>query len=64
MRPVFTAALSTAVNTWKQPECPLTDEWVNMWSMRWNSTQPSEEENNAIFRNTDGTMPSKVSQTQ
>ena len=26
--PVFTAALFTIANTWKQPKCPLTDEWI------------------------------------
>ena len=26
--PMFTAALFTIARTWKQPRCPLTDEWV------------------------------------
>ena len=31
---VFTAALFTIVKTWKQPECPSTDEWIKkMWYM-------------------------------
>ena len=25
--PIFTAALFTIARTWKQPRCPLTDEW-------------------------------------
>ena len=30
--PKFTAALFTIARTWKQPRCPLTDEWVKkMW---------------------------------
>ena len=30
--PMFTAALFTTVSTWKQPECPSTDEWIKkMW---------------------------------
>ena len=30
--PVFTAALSTIARAWKQPKCPLTDEWIKkMW---------------------------------
>ena len=30
--PVFTAALLTIANTWKQPKCPSTDEWIKkMW---------------------------------
>ena len=28
MRPIFTAALFTAAKTWKQPQCPLTEEWI------------------------------------
>ena len=26
--PMFTAALCTLVKIWKQPKCPLTDEWI------------------------------------
>ena len=25
---MFTAALSAIARTWKQPRCPLTDEWI------------------------------------
>ena len=25
---MFKAALSTIVKLWKQPKCPLTDEWI------------------------------------
>ena len=28
--PVFTAALFTIARTWKQPRCPLKDEWISM----------------------------------
>ena len=29
---MFIATLSTKVKTWKRPESPLTDEWINkMW---------------------------------
>ena len=29
---MFTAALFTIATTWKQPKCPLTDEWIKtMW---------------------------------
>ena len=27
----FTAALFTIAKTWKQPKCPLTEEWIKMW---------------------------------
>ena len=26
--PMFIAALFTIASTWKQPKCPLTDEWI------------------------------------
>ena len=30
--PLFTAALFTIARTWKQPRCPLTDEWMEkLW---------------------------------
>ena len=30
--PVFIATLFTIALTWKQPKCPLTDEWIKkMW---------------------------------
>ena len=29
---MFTAALFTIARTWKQPKCPLTDDWIKkMW---------------------------------
>ena len=27
---MFTAALFTIANTWKQPRCPSVDEWIEM----------------------------------
>ena len=29
--PMFIAALFTIAKTWKQPKCPLTEEWIKMW---------------------------------
>ena len=30
--PVFTAALFITARTWKQPRCPLADEWIRkLW---------------------------------
>lgn len=28
-KPVFTVALFEMVKRWKQPECPLTEEWIH-----------------------------------
>ena len=31
---MFIAALYTIAKTWKQPKCPLTDEWIKkMWNI-------------------------------
>ena len=31
---MFTRALFTIARTWKQPKCPMTDEWIKkMWYM-------------------------------
>ena len=30
--PLFTEALFTIARTWKQPRCPLTDDWIKkLW---------------------------------
>ena len=32
MHPMFTTALFIIAKTWKQPKCPLADEWIKkMW---------------------------------
>ena len=28
---MFIAALFTVATSWKQPKCPLTDEWIRKW---------------------------------
>ena len=38
--PMFTAALLTVAKTWKQPKCPLTDEWIKkMWYLCINTME-------------------------
>ena len=54
---MFIAALFTVAKTWKQPKCPLTDEW--MWyicTMEYHSHK--KEQNNAICSNMDATKDS------
>ena len=29
--PTFIAALFTIAKTWKQPKCPLKEEWIKRW---------------------------------
>ena len=40
--PLFIAALFTIARTWKQPRCPLTDEWIKklwyIYTMEYYST--------------------------
>ena len=31
--PMFIAALFTIAKTWKQPTCPLTEEWIKRWGI-------------------------------
>ena len=53
---MFIATLFTITRTWKQPKCPLTDEWIKkMWCI-YNeiSLTHQKEWNNAICSNTDG----------
>ena len=58
--PMFIAALFTIAKTWKQPKCPLTDEWIKkmyyIYTMEYFSHK--KEQNNAICSNTDGTRDS------
>ena len=34
--PLFIAALFTITKTWKQPECPSTDEWIEKMQYKHN----------------------------
>ena len=40
---VFIAVLLRIARTWKQPRCPLTDEWMKqIFNIQWNITQLSK----------------------
>ena len=55
--PVLTAALFTTAKTWKQPKCPLREDWIKkMWyvyTMEY-YLAIKKEWNNAICSNMDG----------
>ena len=45
--PMFTAALFTIARSWKQPKCPLTDEWIKklwyIYTMEYYSARKRDE---------------------
>ena len=43
---MFTSVLFTIANTWKQPKCPSTDEWVKtIWYMCTMEYYPATKKN-------------------
>ena len=54
---MFLAALFTIAKTWKQPKCPLTDEWIKKTMDKVHNgilLSHKKEQNNAICSNMDG----------
>ena len=43
------AALFTIVKTWKQPECPSTDDWIKMWHTYTMEYYSAIKKKNKIF---------------
>ena len=68
--PMFNAALFTIARTWKQPRCPLTDEWIkNLWyiyTMEYYSATKRNTFESVLMRwtNPEPTIQSKVSQKE
>ena len=58
---MFIAALFTIAKTWKQPKCPLSDDWIRkiwyIYTMEYYSAI-KKEQNNAICSNMDATRDS------
>uniref|UniRef100_A0A9L0S7L2 Reverse transcriptase zinc-binding domain-containing protein n=2 Tax=Equus caballus TaxID=9796 RepID=A0A9L0S7L2_HORSE len=54
--PMFIAALFTIAKTWKQPQCPSTDEWIKKLWYIYNGILLSckTEQNHPISNNMDG----------
>ena len=57
---MFTAAPLTIAKTWKQPKCPLTDEWIKKMWYRYTMEYYTDikSTNNAICSNLDGARDS------
>ena len=53
--PIFIAALFTIAKTWKQPKCPLTDEWIKKMWYSGILLSHKKEQNNATCSNMDET---------
>ena len=67
---MFIAALFTIARTWKQPRCPLTDEWIKkMWYIYTMEYYSAIKKNEivpfaAIWMDIEIIILSKVNQTE
>ena len=46
--PMFIAALSTVAKLWKEPKCPLMDEWIKMWYIYTMECYPAIKKNEIL----------------
>ena len=63
---MFIAALFIIAKTWKQPKCPLTDEWIKKMSYIYiyNGILLSHKKDKIICSNMDGTRDSHTEQSK
>ena len=67
---MFTAALFAIARTWKQPRCPLTEEWIRklwyIYTMEYYSAIKSNAFESVLMRwmNLEPIIQSEVSQKQ
>ena len=67
---MFTAGLFAGARIWKQPECPLTDEWIeNLWyihTMQYSSAIKRNAFESVLMRwmNQEPIIQSEVSQKE
>ena len=67
---MFIAALFTIARTWKQPRCPLTDEWIKklwyIYTMEYYSAIKRNTVESVLMRcmNLETTIQSEVSQKE
>jgi hypothetical protein len=68
--PMFTAVLFTIAKLWKQPRCPITDEWINkMWYLYTMEFYSAMKKNEILpfagkWMELENIILSEVSQTQ
>ena len=67
---MFIAAVFTIASTWKQPRCPLIDEWIKklqyIYTMEYYSAIQKNEFESAVVRwmNSEPVIQGEVSQTE
>ena len=68
--PMFIAALSTIAKVWKEPKCPLMDEWIKkMWYIYTMESYLSIKKNEILpfatmWMDLEGIMLSEISQSE
>ena len=62
---MFIATLFTIARTWKQPKCPLTDEWIQkMWHIYTMEYYSAIKRNEIVLRWMELDIQSEVSQKE
>ena len=67
---MFIVALFTIARTWKQPRCPLADEWIRKWwyvyTIEYHSTTKENTFESVLMRwmNLEPIIQSEVSQKE
>ena len=67
--PMFIAALSTIAKVWKEPKCPLIDEWIKMWHIYTVEYYPAIKKNEILpfatkWMELEGIMLNEISQSE
>ena len=66
---MFIAALFTIGKTWKQPKCPVTEEWIKVWCIYTMEYYSAIKKNEimpfaATWMDVESVIVSEVSQTE
>ena len=70
MHPMFITALFTIARSWKQPKCPLTDEWIKkkgyIYTMEYYSAIKRNETGSFVemWMDLESVLQSEVSQKE